>query len=243
MELFAVQEEEPKAPKEAKPHYVGHRQRVRQKFIKALAAGAEDSLPDYEILEMLLFANSPRSDVKPLAKALIAQFGGLAEVLSARAEELSRAGVAQAGIVALKASQAAARRMILEQVKATPVIASWKSLLDYCRATMQHNKTEQFRIFFLDKKHNLIADEQQQEGTVDHTPVYPREVVKRALELGASAMILVHNHPSGDTTPSKADIDMTIRIQQAAAAVDIMVHDHVIIGKKGHFSFAAKGLL
>lgn len=238
-DLFAPAEVAP----EDKPHYLGHRQRLREKLLKAVAARAEESLPDYEVLEALLFASSPRSDVKPLAKALLQQFGSLGKILASPAEVLSKHGLASAGIAMLKATAIAAQRMIREDIAEKPILASWKSLLDYCRATMQHLPTEQFRIFFLDTKAQLIADELQQEGTVNHTPVYPREVVKRALELGASSIILVHNHPSGDVTPSKADRDMTMRVQQAAAGVDITVHDHLIIGTKGHFSFASKGLL
>lgn len=222
-----------------KPHYLGHRQRVREKFLATLG----DGMQDYEILEMLLFSSHPRGDVKPLAKELLTRFGNLAAIISATPEELKTAKLGDSSIASLKIVQEAARRLLLSEVVQKPVIQSWKSLLDYCRAAMGYNKTEQFRIFFLDKKHKLIADELQQEGTVDHTPVYPREVVKRALELGASALILVHNHPSGDPTPSQADISMTQKIQAAAAGVGINVHDHLIIGGTKHFSFAGQGLL
>lgn len=223
-----------------KPHYLGHRARVREKFLATMAAGMQD----YEILEMLLFSSHPRGDVKPLAKTLIARFGSLACVISASPEELMQVkGLGEAAITSLKVVQVSALRLLQAEVMDKPVIQSWKSLLDYCRAAMAYNKTEQFRILFLDKKHKLIADEQQQEGTVDHTPVYPREVVKRALELSASSIILVHNHPSGDPTPSQADISMTQKIQAAAAGVGISVHDHLIIGGSKHFSFAGQGLL
>ncbi len=225
---------------EEKPHYLGHRSRVREKFLATLGAG----MADYEILEMLLFSAIPRGDVKPLAKNLLARFGSLARLISATPEELAQVkGAGEAVVASLKVVQVAALRLLLTEVTDKPVIQSWKALLDYCRASMGYNKTEQFRILFLDKKHKLIADELQQEGTVDHTPVYPREVVKRGLELAASALILVHNHPSGDPTPSQADIQMTSKIQQAAAGVGITIHDHLIIGGKEHFSFAGKGLL
>lgn len=227
-------------PAEATPHHMGHRKRLRARLLK----GKGESLPEYEVLEMLLFAAYSRRDTKPLAKTLLAEFGSLARVISATPEELQRVdGVGEAAIAAIKIVQEAALRLLQHEVKEVPVLQSWKSLLDYCRASMGYNKTEQFRIFFLDKKNKLIADELQQEGTVDHTPVYPREVVKRALDLGASALILVHNHPSGDPTPSKADIQMTQKIMQAAAPLGVVIHDHLIIGAKEHYSFASNGLL
>lgn len=228
--------------KQAKiPHYIGHRERIRERIISHGAA----TLQDYEILEVLLFAAKPRGDAKPLAKTLIQAFGSLAAVLSAKPEELKKVeGVGDAAVASIKVAREAASRLLQMEVKEAPILQSWKALLDYCRATMAHDKQkEQFRIFFLDKKNKLIADELQQEGTVDHTPVYPREVVKRALDLGASSLILTHNHPSGDPTPSKADIEMTRQIIQALAAVNIMVHDHLIIAGKKHYSFASHGLL
>ena len=226
------------------PHYTGHRQRLRTRFLEAVRKNGQNSIPDYELLEILLFSSRPRSDVKPLAKALIREFGSFAKVLSAHPDQLASVpGLSEAGIATLKVAQESALRLLSSDLKEKPVLASWKALLDYCRASMGYNPTEQFRIFFLDKKNQLIADELQQEGTVDHTPVYPREVVKRALELSASAIILVHNHPSGDPTPSKADIDMTRMIQQAASGVGISIHDHLIIGADRHYSFASHGLL
>lgn len=226
--------------KEQKPHFHGHRARLRERFLGAKPG----SLPDYEILEMLLFSAMPRADVKPLAKALLAEFGSFARVISAAPEELKKIpGTGDAVVAALKVTQDAALRLLLDEVKEKPVLQSWKALLNYCRASMGYNKTEQFRIFFLDRKNQLLADELQQQGTVDHTPVYPREVVKRALELGASAIILVHNHPSGDPTPSRADIDMTKKIIEAAAPLSVAVHDHLIIGATEHYSFKSHGLI
>lgn len=223
-----------------KPHYLGHRKRLRERFIKA---GGE-ALPDYELLELLLALAKPRSDVKPLAKKLLKRFGGFAAVISAEPRELTEVeGVAEATAVALKTVQAAALRLAREEVMARPVIGSWERLLAYCRMAMAHSKTEQFRLLFLDRKNALIADELQQRGTVDHTPVYTREVVKRALDLGASAIIMVHNHPSGDSTPSKADIQMTREVKEAAEKLGIVLHDHVIIGRGEHASFKALGLL
>ena len=222
------------------PHYHGHRERLRR---RVLDKGAE-SLTDLEVLEYLLFGARPRGDTKPLAKTLIKRFGSLAGVLSASRQELARVeGLGEAAIAALKIVPEAARRLALEEASERPVIASWDKLLAYCRIVMGHEKVEQFRLLFLDKKNRVIADELQQRGTVDHTPVYPREVIKRALELGASALILVHNHPSGDATPSKADIEMTREVQEAAAKLGIAVHDHIVIGKSGHNSFKALGLL
>ncbi len=223
-----------------KPHYLGHRKRLRERFMKA---GGE-ALPDYELLELLLALAKPRGDVKPLAKKLLKRFGGFAAVISAEPRELTEVeGVAEATAVALKTVQAAALRLAREEVMARPVIGSWERLLAYCRMAMAHAKTEQFRLLFLDRKNALIADELQQRGTVDHTPVYTREVVKRALDLGASAIIMVHNHPSGDPTPSKADILMTREVREAAEKLGIVLHDHVIIGRGEHASFKALGLL
>ncbi len=223
-----------------KPHYLGHRKRLRERFMKA---GGE-AFPDYELLELLLALAKPRGDVKPLAKKLLKRFGGFAAVISAEPRELTEVeGVAEATAVALKTVQAAALRLAREEVMARPVIGSWERLLAYCRMAMAHSKTEQFRLLFLDRKNALIADELQQRGTVDHTPVYTREVVKRALDLGASAIIMVHNHPSGDPTPSKADILMTREVKDAAEKLGIVLHDHVIIGRGEHASFKALGLL
>lgn len=223
-----------------KPHYLGHRQRLKDRFMRD--AGA--SLHDYEMLELVLFLAKPRAEVKPLAKALIARFGSFADVIAADAKELVAVkGVGENTAVALKTIQAAAIRLAREQVMNQPVISSWQKLLDYCRASLAFAKTEEFRVLFLDRKNVLIADEMQQTGTVDHTPVYPREVVKRALDLGASAIIMVHNHPSGDPTPSKGDVEMTKEVREACEKLGISLHDHLIIGKRGHASFKSLGLL
>ncbi|MCH8098122.1 MAG: DNA repair protein RadC [Proteobacteria bacterium] len=223
-----------------KPHYLGHRQRLKERFMRD--AGA--SLHDYEMLELVLFLAKPRAEVKPLAKTLIARFGSFADVITADVKELVAVkGVGENTAVALKTIQAAAIRLAREQVMNKPVISSWQKLLDYCRASMAFAKTEEFRVMFLDRKNVLIADEMQQTGTVDHTPVYPREVVKRALDLGASAIIMVHNHPSGDPTPSKGDVEMTKEVREACEKLGISLHDHLIIGKSGHASFKSLGLL
>ena len=223
-----------------KPHYLGHRERLRRRFLE----GGADPLPDYELLELLLMLAIPRADVKPLAKALIAEFGGFAGVISADPLRLMEVnGVKENTATALKVVQAAAQRLAQRQVQGRSVLSSWQALLDYCQASMAHRETEAFRILFLDRKNTLIADEVQGEGTVDHTPVYPREVVKRALELNASALILVHNHPSGDPTPSRDDVEMTRRVAEAAKTIGIVVHDHVVIGRRGHYSFKSHGLI
>jgi DNA repair protein RadC len=228
---------------EEKQHYHGHRARLRERFLKSVTQGNSESLPDYEVLEMILFSSYPRQDVKPLAKNLITKFGSLSKVFTASVEELSREGLSAGTISAIKIIYEASRRLLKNDVTKKTVLQSWKALLDYCKATMSHYKKEQFRILFLDKKFNLIADEIQQEGTVDHTPVYPREVVKRALDLSASSIILVHNHPSGDATPSKADVEVTKQINQALASVNIKLHDHLIIAADDHYSFASYGLI
>ena len=219
------------------PHYHGHRERLRERFREA-GAGA---LSDYELLEMVLFRALPRRDVKPLAKSLIGKFGSFAEVVhapDARLREVS--GLGEAAIIELKLIAATASRVAKGELKQRTVLSSWASLLDYCRTAMAFADKEQFRILFLDKRNQLISDEVQQVGTVDHTPVYPREVVKRALELSATAIILAHNHPSGDPTPSQADIQMTKAIIDVAGPLGIAVHDHIIVGKNGHASM--KGL-
>ena len=219
------------------PHYYGHRQRLRERFREAGA----DALSDYELLEAVLFRAQPRRDVKPLAKALIATFGSFAEVISAPTSRLAEVkGLGEATITELKLIQAAASRLLRGEVKKRPVLSSWSAVLDYCRTAQAFADREQFRVLFLDKRNQLIADELQQIGTVDHTPVYPRELVKRALELSATAVILVHNHPSGDPTPSQADIQMTQQIVAVAGPLGIAVHDHIIVGKEGHASL--KGL-
>ncbi|MCL5778352.1 DNA repair protein RadC [Limibaculum sp. FT325] len=222
------------------PHFHHHRQRLRQRF---LAAGP-DSVSDYEMLELVLFRAIPRRDVKPLAKQLLARFGDFNAVISAPPSRLAEVtGAGEAVICELKIVEAAAHRLARSRVLHRPVITSWGQLMDYCKTAMAHRETEQFRILFLDRKNVLIADEEQARGTVDHVPVYPREVVKRALELNASALILVHNHPSGDPTPSQADIDMTRQIERAAKAVGLVIHDHVVVGKQADASFRSLGLL
>ncbi|CBS85734.1 putative DNA repair protein RadC-like [Azospirillum lipoferum 4B] len=233
-------------PDDGDPHYLDHRNRLRRRFLDR----GPDSLEDYELLEMVLFAVSPRRDVKPLAKLLIRTFGDLWGVVNAPPERLrglKAEGVSLGtdnAVAAVRIVGAAALRALQQRVIDRPVLASWQALIDYCSAAMSHEPTEQFRLLFLDRKNTLIADEVQQRGTVDHTPVYPREVVKRALELSASAVILVHNHPSGDPTPSRADIEMTKEIVRAANAIGLIVHDHLVIGKGGrHTSFKAQRLL
>ena len=222
---------------EAPPHYLGHRERLRDRFREA----GTEALSDYELLELLLFRAQPRRDMKPIAKALLEKFGSFAEVISAPEKRLAEVdGIGEASITELKIVQAAASRLVRGQVKKRPVLSSWSAVLDYCRTAQAFADREQFRVLFLDKRNQLIVDELQQVGTVDHTPVYPREVVKRALELSATAMILVHNHPSGDPTPSRADIQMTQQIISVASPLGISVHDHIIVGKDGHASL--KGL-
>ena len=222
------------------PHYHGHRQRLRDRF---LATGG-DGMPDYELLEMLLAQAIPRRDVKPLAKELLARFGSFAGVIAADPERLlAVSGMGESAVAALKVVRAAAVRLLQQETMGRDVIGSWDKLVDYCRAAMAHETVEQLRLLFLDRKNALIADEVQQRGTVDHTPVYVREVVKRALELGASALIIVHNHPSGDPTPSRGDIEMTQQVKDALDKIGIALHDHVVIGRHGHESFRAKGLL
>jgi DNA repair protein RadC len=224
----------------AKPHYLGHRGRLKDRFHE----GGADALPDYELLEMVLYRAIRRGDTKPLAKQLIARFGSFAEVVSAPPERLKEVkGAGDAVITELKLIHASALRLMKGEVVKRPVLSSWSAILDYCQAGMAFATIEQFRILFLDKKNQLIADEVQQRGTVDHTPVYPREVVKRALELSASAIVLVHNHPSGDPTPSMADIEMTKKIIDAGSRLGVTVHDHVIVGRNGHASFRSLGLI
>jgi DNA repair protein RadC len=227
-------------PEDTAPHYHGHRERLRQRFRDA----GSEAVTDYELLELVLFRALPRRDLKPLAKQLLATFGSFAEALAAPRERLAEIkGLGEAGITDLKIVHAAANRLARGQVKQRPVLSSWSHVLDYCRTAMAFENKEQFRVLFLDKRNALIADEVQQTGTVDHTPVYPREVVKRALELSATAIVLVHNHPSGDPTPSRADIEMTKAIVEVARALGIAVHDHLIVGKDGHASLKALKLI
>jgi len=222
------------------PHYRDHRKRLRDRFMHAGAA----ALADYELLELVLFRAIPRRDVKPLAKALMAEFGDFNHIISAPPGRLAELpGVGAAVIQELKIVEATAHRLAQARVMGRNVITSWDALVEYCTTAMAHREVEQFRVLFLDRKNVLIGDEAQGKGTVDHVPVYPREVVKRALELGASALILVHNHPSGDPEPSSADITMTHRVADAADALGVTLHDHIIIGKQDVASFRSKGLL
>ncbi|MBI3419555.1 MAG: DNA repair protein RadC [Proteobacteria bacterium] len=225
--------------KEDKPHYHGHRQRLRERFLEH---GAE-ALQDYELLELLLFAALPRQDVKPLAKDLLNRFKTLKGVLQAEDKALRDAGLSDSPVALLRAIAAAHLRIGRAEIIDQPVLSSWQKILDYCQAAMAHETREQLRILFLNRKNRLIADEVQQRGTIDHTPVYVREVIRRALELGAGAIILVHNHPSGDPTPSKNDIAMTREVALAAQTVGLTLHDHLIIGGGRHVSFKEQGLI
>lgn len=223
------------------PSYIAdHRTRLRARFL----GGGAAAMPDYELLELVLFRAIPRQDVKPLARLLLDTFGDFNRVITASPARLQMIkGAGPAVVLELKLVEAAAQRMMRARVMQKPLLSSWDALLDYCHTTMAHRETEQFRVLFLDRKNVLIADEEQAKGTVDHVPVYPREVVKRALELNASALILVHNHPSGDPTPSEADLSMTRQVQDACAALGLVLHDHLIIGKSRELSFRASGYL
>jgi DNA repair protein RadC len=224
----------------ARPHYWGHRERLRQRFL----GGGHAAMPEYELLELLLFNAIPRIDVKPMAKALLATFGDLNGVIAASEHRLMQvAGATSKVWLQLRIVEAFAQRMARAKVMQREVIGSWPDLMRYCKTVMAHRDTEQFRILFLDGRNVLIADEAQARGTVNHVPVYPREVAKRALELNATAIILVHNHPSGDPTPSQADIDMTGEIELACQAIGVAVHDHVIVGREQDASFRSLGLL
>jgi DNA repair protein RadC len=222
------------------PLHTGHRERLRERFRQ----GGAEAMPDYELLELVLFRAIPRRDTKDLAKRLIARFGSFAEVISAPEPRLREVkGVGDAVVTELKLIRAASLRLMHGEIRQRPVLSSWSQVIEYCRAAQGHETREQFRILFLDKKNQLIADEIQGSGTVDHTPVYVREVVKRALELAATAIVLVHNHPSGDPTPSRADIDMTKMIVDAGKPLGVLVHDHIIVGRHGHASLKAMRLL
>ncbi|SIT80367.1 DNA repair protein RadC [Pontibaca methylaminivorans] len=223
------------------PSYIAdHRQRLRERFRDGGAA----AMPDYELLELVLFRSIPRRDVKPLARALLDVFGDFNRVITAPPERLREVGgIGDAVVTDFKILEAAAQRMARARIMQRPVISSWDAILDYCHTAMAHRETEQVRVLFLDRRNRLIADEEQASGTVDHVPVYPREIAKRALELNASALILVHNHPSGDPSPSTADIDMTERIRAACEVLGITLHDHLIIGKSRELSFRAEGYL
>src|ERR1700748_2589989 len=221
------------------PHYLGHRERLRERFYGA----GPDALSDYELLELALFAAIPRHDTKPLAKALLKKFGSFAQVIHAPEALLREAGLKDASVNQLKLIAAAADRIAKGEIRRSVALSSWNEVIDYCRSSMAFADKEQFRLLFLDKRNQLISDEVQQVGTIDHTPVYPREVIKRALDLSATALILVHNHPSGDPTPSQADIQMTKAIIDIAAPLGISVHDHIIVGKSGHASLKGMRLI
>jgi DNA repair protein RadC len=238
--MSMAEKPDPDGFSENAPHYLGHRDRLRARF----RDGGADALPDYELLELVLFRAIPRRDVKGLAKDLIKRFGSFSEVVAAPPALLMEVpGVKEAVVTEIKLVEAAAHRFARGEIAQKPVLGSWAKVLDYCRTTMAFSDREQFRILFLDNRNGLIADEVQQRGTVDHTPVYPREVVRRALELSATAIILVHNHPSGDPEPSRADIQMTQTILDVAKPLGIEVHDHVIVGRKGHASLKGLGLI
>ena len=225
----------------SKPHYLGHRERARERFN---ALGGE-ALADYELLELLLHILLPQRDTKALAKDLLARFGSFSQVLGASPARLAEVkGLGATSITNLKVMQAIAQRYGRDQIDTErPILSSWTQLIDYCRSQMAYEAVEQFRILFLDKKNRLIADEVQQVGTVDHTPVYPREVIRRSLELSATALILVHNHPSGDPAPSSADVRMTREIAEVAKPLGIVLHDHIIVGKSGHASLRGLKLI
>ena len=222
------------------PHYFGHRERLRDRFWQ----GGADALPDYELMELVLFRAIPRRDTKPLAKAILEKFGSFAAAISASKERLGEVpGLGSAAITELKIVHAAGLRMLRGELQDRPLINSQSKVIEYCRAAIRFEMREQTRILFLDKRHQLIADEIQAKGTIDHTPVYVREVIKRALELSAASIILVHNHPSGDPTPSRADIEVTKQIIDAAEALAINVHDHIIVGRNSQISFRSAGLI
>ncbi|MFK7939645.1 MAG: DNA repair protein RadC [Roseovarius sp.] len=241
--LFGGDQEQSVAvwPKNHMPSYIrDHRKRLRERFVKGGAA----AIPDYEMLELILFRAIPRKDVKPLARRLLEQFEDFNGVISASPDRLAQvSGTGEAVICELKIVEAAAHRLAQSKIMQRQVISSWDQVIRYCHTTMAHRQTEQFRIFFLDRKNTLIADEAQAQGTVDHVPVYPREVVRRALQLNASAVILIHNHPSGDPTPSTEDIAMTQKVQDACDALSIALHDHIIVGKSCEISFRSEGYL
>lgn len=222
-----------------KPHYYGHRQRLRERLLTV----GPDSLQDYELLEALLFAAIPRQDVKPLAKQLLVEFKNLWALLNAPAERLLQYGLSEAAVATLLVTGAIALRAQKKEIIGGALLNNWQRMVDYCRMAMAHETDEQFRLLFLDRKNHLLAEEVQQHGTIDHTPVYPREIVKRALEIGAGALVLAHNHPSGDPTPSKEDVAMTKAIVEACKPLGIVVHDHIIIGREGVVSFKNLGLL
>ncbi|MBL4870433.1 MAG: DNA repair protein RadC [Robiginitomaculum sp.] len=223
-----------------KPHYHGHRDRLRARFLE----GGTSALADYELLELYLFRSIPRRDIKPIAKDLMEKFGTFGDVVSAPIARLAEVkGISEKTALDLKILQAGAIKLGKQAVLNRPILSSWSALLDYCRSVMQFEHKEQFRVLFLDRKNRLIADEILGQGTIDRAPVYPREIIKRALELGSTAIILAHNHPSGDPTPSASDIEMTANIVGAAKAINISVHDHLIIGRNDVASFKSLGLM
>ncbi|MFC3053310.1 RadC family protein [Kordiimonas pumila] len=230
-----------KTPVEDKPdHRHGHRQRLRERFLKA----GPDGLADYELLELILFLAIPRRDVKPLAKELISHFGSYAGVLSAETAMLTAyPGLGETAVAAIKSVQASALHLAKAEMASRPVLSNWQAVIGYLQGAMAHLPREQFRVLLLDKKNALLSDELLSDGTVDETAVYPREIVRRALSANASALILVHNHPSGDPAPSRADIVMTKEVLQTCKTVGIHVHDHIIIGKYGQTSFREQGLI
>ncbi|MFK7792739.1 MAG: DNA repair protein RadC [Devosiaceae bacterium] len=231
---------EPQPEPKDKPHFHGHRERLRARF----AEGGAPALADYELLELILFRSIPRRDTKQISKDMIARFGSLADALTAPRDQLCEiAGIKEATALDLQLLQAGAAAITRGQISQKQTLTSWSDVVAYCRTAMAFAAIEEFRVLFLDKKNQLLRDEVLTTGTVDHAPVYPREVVKRALELGATALILVHNHPSGDPTPSRADIDMTNTIAKAAAPLGVEVHDHIIVGREGHASLRAFGLI
>ncbi|MGB0935653.1 MAG: RadC family protein [Alphaproteobacteria bacterium] len=222
------------------PHYHGHRQRLRERFLN----GTESALADYELLELLLFGANPRGDVKPTAKELINTFGSITNVIYAQPKDLRKIkGMGDAAVAILKAIQQVSIRSLRSQAMERPVLSSWDAVLNYCAAQMEHLTIEQLRLIFLDRKNQIICDEVQQTGTIDYTPIFPREVVKRSLDIGAAAFIMVHNHPSGDPTPSPADIDMTRKIRDVSERLGIHLHDHIIIGNGCYTSFKSEGLI
>ncbi|MCC3860622.1 RadC family protein [Pseudemcibacter aquimaris] len=221
-------------------HRLGHRERLKERFRK----GGANALAEYELLELALMLAIPRRDVKPLAKTLLAEFGNYAEVISAPPERLKEiSGVGDNVVTTLKIVEASSQKLAQSKVLEKPVLSNWQALINYCSSEMAYKKNEQFRVLFLDRKNRLIADVKMQEGTIDHTPVYPREIIKKALELGSTAIILVHNHPSGDPTPSREDIEMTKKIMEAGKQLGVILHDHLIISKGGHSSFKSLDLI
>jgi DNA repair protein RadC len=221
-------------------HFHGHRERIRQRIMKGDGAHFDD----YEILEVLLCAFIPRVDVRPIAKSLVDRFGAVSAALAAPPERLMETeGIGETTAAYIRATNLLLQRAAADQVRERPIISNWAALLNYVSAKIKHEKTEQARVLYLDRKNRLIADELAGRGTVDQAPIYPREIARRALELSASAVILVHNHPSGDPTPSRADVELTREIERALAPFEIRVHDHLVVGARETVSMKAKGLI